>query len=217
MNVFVTSGKVGDDKTIIGFGSLQEYEGQKPNARDVFNKINSIDAFLKSVDADKIPLNLKVGNKETGETYMKADAYYQKGISKDGKAYAFNKIAIEIQPEKRNEAGELMQNAEKLYATKTKEGYAFDKTNDDAIIDKFNSLIKDGVDFTLSATKNTTLEKYPNLMQVVNKIDKSANIEIDFVQSQGAVIKSIQSPAGNKLESGTEQIMNYAKDKSMDR
>ena len=181
MNVFVTTGKyadkkTGEQKTLVGFGSLNEYEGQKPNAKDVFYKISEIDTFLKAVKADKIPVNMSVKN-EVGESiFMKADAYYQTGISKEGMAYGFSKIAIELQPEKRSETGELIQNAEKLYATKGKDGYSFDKNSDMELVAKFNKLISEGVEFTLSATKNDTLAKYPKLMEAINQIDHSSSI-----------------------------------------
>nr|WP_314997914.1 hypothetical protein [uncultured Campylobacter sp.] len=200
MNVFVTTGKyadkkTGEQKTLVGFGSLNEYEGQKPNAKDVFYKISEIDTFLKAVKADKIPVNMSVKNEAGENIFMKADAYYQTGISKEGIAYGFSKIAIELQPEKRSETGELIQNAEKLYATKGKDGYSFDKNSDMELVAKFNKLISEGVEFTLSATKNDTLAKYPKLMEAINQIDKSAKFEIDFEKNRGAFIKSVQSPA----------------------
>lgn len=217
MNVYVTMGKIENDKTIIGFGSLNEYNGEKPNARDVLYKINQIDTFLKAVKADKIPLTLKTKDYDGMDVFMKADAYFQTGISKEGMAYSYNKIAIELQPEKRAEAGELIQNAEKLYATKSKDGYAFDKNSDLDLICKFNKFIEQGVEFTLSANKNSTLERYPELMSAIKQIQKSANFEIDFEKGRGAYIKSIQTPVEKKMGeqeiSGTEQILNMAQGK----
>ena len=84
MNVFVTTGKyadkkTGEQKTLVGFGSLNEYEGQKPNAKDVFYKISEIDTFLKAVKADKIPVNMSVKNEVGENIFMKADAYIKPG------------------------------------------------------------------------------------------------------------------------------------------
>lgn len=217
MNVYVTAGKVENDpnKTIIGFGSIKPYEDKTPNARDVLYKINQVDAFLKAVEADKIPLTIKGQNQDGNDMFMKADAYYQTGIAKDGTAYGFNKIAIELQPEKRNEAGELIQNSEKLYATKGKDGYAFDKNCDPELIAKFNKSIENGADFTLSANKNETLSKYPKLMEAVGHIQKSANFEIDFEKGKGAYISSVVSPVEkNRQEiSGAKQILDLASGK----
>lgn len=214
MKVFVTTGKVDASKTIVGFGSLKEYDGIKPGAKDAFYKINEIDTFLKALEADKIPLNIACKNEAGEHVYMKADAYYQTGVSKDGKAYGFNKIAIELQPERRNEAGELEQEAQKLYATKGKDGYSFDKNSPDELIAKFNNLVSNGADFTLAATKNETLNRYPNLMQAISQIDKSAIFELDFEKGKGAFIKSITTPitknAEAELGQGAKIIMNEA-------
>lgn len=216
MNVYVTSGKVETDpnKTIIGFGSLKPYEDKIPNAREALYKINQIDTFLKAVDADKIPLTIRGQNPNGEDVFMKADAYYQTGIAKDGTAYGFNKIAIELQPEKRNEAGELIQASEKLYATKGKGGYAFDKNCDPELIAKFNKSLESGADFTLSATKNETLSKYPKLMEAVGRIQKSANFELDFEKGKGAYIVSVVSPveksATGQEISGTKQMLDLA-------
>ena len=119
-------------------------------------------------------------------------------------------MAIEIQPEIRNEQGELVQNSQKIYATKGQagvKGYSFDKNNDPALLAKFNDTIKDGVYINLHAQNNTTLEKYPQLMNALNQNllrrifimkktfkkalvpDKGgAQFEVAFVKQQGAVL-----------------------------
>lgn len=180
-HLFVTSGKTPDGKQIVGFGSLNPYEEKAPTARDVFYKVDAIDGFLKAVDADRIPLTLKGKDGEGKDLFMKADAFYTQGTAKDGVAYSVNKISIEI--------GE-----ERLYASKFKgqDTYAFDNAerNKD-LIAKFNKSIEKGVDFTLSATKEETLSKYPKLIDTIKQIDKSAYVEIDYVKGQGAVLKGV--------------------------
>lgn len=195
--VYVTVGRMPEqDKTIVGFGKLEKYTDkngveQVPGARDFFYKMQEVNNFLKAANADKIPIQL-AGQNERGENvYMKADCYYVSGTSKQGLAYGFNKISIELQPEMRNEAGELIQDSQKLYATKRQGGYQFDERSEKELVDKFNSYLSRGTNFTLSATNNKTLDKYPKLKETINQIDKSANVGIDFVKMQGAVIKNI--------------------------
>ncbi|AIR81565.1 hypothetical protein CFV97608_a0016 (plasmid) [Campylobacter fetus subsp. venerealis 97/608] len=207
MNIYVTAGKNEQypGKTFVGFGSINEYEGEKPNARDVLYKINQIDTFLKAVQADKIPLSITGKDADGKEVYMKADAYYQTGISKEGTTYGFNKIAIEVKPEQRNDKGELVEPGEKLYATKGKDGYAFDKNSDPELIAKFNKLVEQGVEFSLSANKDETLAKYPELTKAISHIQKSANFEIDFEKGHGAYIKSVQSPVEKRADGSIDQ------------
>lgn len=183
------------EKTLVSFGGVNEYtkdngEVEKPNARRVMAEIANVNNFLKAVDAEKIPLTLAAKDKEI---YMKADVYQQSGVAKDGMPYRFNKMAIELQPEIRNEQGELVQNSQKIYATKGQagvKGYSFDKNNDPALLAKFNDIIKDGVYINLHAQNNTTLEKYPQLMNALNQVpDKGgAQFEVAFVKQQGAVL-----------------------------
>ena len=207
MNIYVTAGKNEQypGKTFVGFGTINEYDGEKPNARDVLYKINQIDIFLKAVHADKIPLSITGKDADGKDVYMKADAYYQTGISKDGTTYGFNKIAIEMKQEQRNDKGELIEPGEKLYATKGKDGYAFDKNSDPELRAKFNKIVSQGADFSLSANKDETLAKYPELMKAVSHIQKSANFEIEFEKGQGAYIKSVQSPIEKKADGSISQ------------
>lgn len=215
-SVFITAGEVqGQDKTIVGFGSYKPYENEKgtmvPTAKDVFYKIQNIDNFLKAVDANKIGVDIKGTDKDGNATYMKADTGFFTGVGSNGKAFGFNKITITVQPEKTNEAGEVIQEAQKLYATKGKKGYAFDNNCDDKLIKKFNQAIEGGVDFTLSAKHNQTLEKYPQLMNIVNEVKgRSANVELDFVKEQGVVIKSVNlnDKSGNAI--GEAKLANHA-------
>lgn len=198
-HVFVTAGKTPDGKQIVGFGSLSPYEKEgkesTPNARDVFYKVDAIDGFLKAVEADRIPLTLKGKDTEGKDLFMKADAFYTQGTSKEGIAYGVNKISIEI--------GE-----ERLYATKFsgQDTYAFDNADKNKdLISKFNKAIEKGVDITLSATKEETLSKYPKLIDAIKQIDKSAYVEIDYVKGQGAVLKGVskEKPAKDLDEKKT--------------
>lgn len=185
----------GKDKTLVSFGAVKEYtkengEIEKPNARRVMSEISSVNNFLNSVEAGKVPLDITTNDKQT---HMKADCYQMKGVSKDGMPYSFNKMAIELQPEKRNEQGELIQNSQKIYATKNQQGvpgYSFDKNNDPALIEKFNNTIKDGVYINLALQNNQTLEKYPQLKQALDIIPDGggAKFEVAFVKQKGAVL-----------------------------
>lgn len=227
-SVYVSAGssvsKQGETLTIVGFGGLSPYEKDgkeiQPGARDAFYKMQKIDGFLKATNADKIPIDIKGKDHNGQDAFMKADIYYQTGTSRSGKAYGFNKICITLQEEERNEQNEVVKSAQKLYATKGKNGYTFDKNCDDKLIDKFNSQIEKGCDFTLSAKKDSTLEKYPELKETIDKIKGgSAMVEIDFVKMQGAVIKSV-TPIDKSGNLGEQKILNQAtkkttKDKSM--
>lgn len=221
-SVYVSAGssvnKQGETLTIVGFGGLKPYEKDgkeiKPGARDAFYKISNIDNFLKAVDADKIGIDIKGKDQNNQDTFMRADAFYQSGIGKNGKAYGFNKICITLQEEERNQANEIIKSAQKLYATKGMNGYSFDKNCDNKLIDKFNAQIQNGCDFTLSAKKDSTLQNYPQLMETVDKIKGgSAMVEIDFVKTQGAVLKSI-TPIDNSGNLGEQKILKQATQKT---
>ena len=205
-------------KTLVSFGSVSEYtkengEIEKPNARRVMSEIANINNFLKSVDAEKIPLTIATNDKQT---YMTADVYQQSGVSKDGMPYRFNKMAIEIQPEIRNEQGELVQNSQKIYATKGQagvKGYSFDKNNDPALLEKFNNLINDGIYLNLKAQNNSTLEKYPQLMNALNQVPEKggARFEVAFVKQQGAVLtENIQILTSDGKEQGAAKLIQEA-------
>ncbi len=216
-SVFVTAGKFKDDKgvdkTIIGFGSQEAYKGNAVNAKNVFYSVGQINNFLKAVDASKIPITIKATDNEDKATYIKANAYYHTGVSKDGKAYGFNKIAFELQPEKKNKAGEITQEAQKIYATKGKQGYAFDKNSNQTLLDKFTKAIEKSAEFSLASTNNKTLERYPQLMSVVKDIDKSAKVNLGFVKTQGVVIKSID-PIEKGGKTGSAKIISQATKKT---
>lgn len=213
-------------KTLISFGGIQEYtkdNGQieKPNARRVMSEIANVNNFLKSVNAENIPLTIATNDKQT---HMTADVYQQSGVSKDGMPYRFNKMAIEIQPEIRNEQGELVQNSQKIYATKGQagvKGYSFDRNNDPALLEKFNNLIKDGVYLNLKAQKDSTLEKYPQLMNAINQVpDKGgAQFEVAFVKQQGVVLtENIKILSNDGKEQGAAKlIQEAAKQKGIER
>ena len=180
------------NQTFVGFGSLSPYENNKEiGAKDAFYKIQAIDSFLKALDADKIPLNIKGRDPEGKEMFMKADCYVNSGVSKNGDAYHIRKIAIEVQREERNEAGEIIQNAQKLYASKGENGYAFDKNCDPAIKAKFNAAIKDGASFSLAAVKNDTLGKYPQLTNFINQVNEPVVAELNFQKGVGVTIGKV--------------------------
>ena len=216
VNVFVTAGAVqNEDKTIVGFGALKPYEKEgntiNPGARDVLYKISQVDSFLKAVEANKIGIDIKGIDKNDNASYMKANVNFFTGTTPSGKAYGFNKIIITVQPELKTEKGEIIQEAQKLFATKGQKGYAFDNNCDEKLIKKFNLAIENGADFTLAAKHNSTLEKYPKLMEVVNEIKgRSANVELDFVKQQGVVIKSIKLNDKSGNEIGEAKLTNHA-------
>lgn len=213
-------------KTLVSFGSIQEYKNengeiQKPNARRVMSEIANVNNFLKSVDAEKIPLTIATNDKQN---FMSVDVYQQSGVSKDGMPYRFHKMAIELQPEIRNEQGELVQNSQKIYATKGQagvKGYSFDKNNDPALLEKFNNLIKDGVYLDLKAQKNSTLEKYPQLMNALNQVPDKGGVqfEVAFVKQQGAVLtENIKILSSDGMEQGAAKlIQEAAKQKEIQR
>ena len=217
-NVYISVGEYDNgNKLVIGHGALKPYQThdgkeKNPSAKDVMYKVSQIDAFLKSVDADKLNIDIKGTDKDGNNTFMKASAYLHKGIGENGKPYGFNKIAFTIQPEIKTPNGEIKQNEQKIYATKTKMGYAFDQNADPALITKFNEAIKGGAEFTLAVKSRETLEaKYPKLLELADKVKGgSTNIEIEFVKTQGAVIKNIalNDKSGNAI--GEAKLINHA-------
>lgn len=192
-SVFVTVTRYPEkDQTFVGFGSLTPHEKNKEiGAKDAFHKLQAIDSFLKALDANQIPLNIKGRNKDGKDMFMKADCYVNSGVSKNGDSYYLRKIAIEVQREVRNEAGEVIQAAQKLYATKGDNGYAFDKNCDPAIKAKFNESIKEGASFSLAATKNDTLAKYQNLTNFINQVDRPVSVELNFQKGVGVSIDKV--------------------------
>ena len=218
VSVGTSTNKQGDSLTIVGFGGLQPYEKDgkeiKPGAKEAFAKIANIDSFLKAVDANKLSIDIKGKDKNNQDVFMKAAAFYQSGIGNNGKAYGFNKICITLQEEEKNQANEIIKSAQKLYATKGMNGYSFDKNCDNKLIDKFNAQIQNGCNFTLSAKKDSTLQNYPQLIEAVDKIKGgSAMVEIDFVKTQGAVLKSI-TPIDNSGNLGEQKILKQATQKT---
>lgn len=102
-------------------------------------------------------------------------------------------MAITIRPELKNEAGEIIQQQERIFATKNRngvKGYSFDATNNPALEKEFLNNIAKGFNLGLVAEKNETLAKNPKLMEIVDKIpDRSAaTMNYDFVKQQGIVI-----------------------------
>lgn len=223
-NVYVSAGNFKNDKnenlTIVGFGSLNPYEKDgkinEPCARDAFHKLSQIKNFLDATEATKVGVNIQGKDKDDQTVYMRADFDYKTGISKAGRAFGFNKIYITLQPEKTNEANEIVQSAQKLYATKGRNGYSFDKNCDPELIKKFNSLIKKGANFTLAATHEQTLNKYPKLQEMLENVrDSSGNFQIDFVKEQGAVIAGFTPTDKNKSGNlGENKIIETATKKS---
>lgn len=226
-NVYISVGEVaGENKTIVGFGSLKPYQNQEgqqksPSAKDVFYKVSQIDNFLKSVEANKIGIDIKGTDRDGHTAYMQASTFYKTGIGENGKAFGFNKLAITVTPEIKTPAGEIQQQEQKLYATKGKAGYSFDSNCDNALIAKFNEAVKGGAEFTLRAKKNETLREYPKLMEIVDKVKGgSANIELAFVKEQGAVIKNIvlNDKSGNAIgEAKLENHVTAQKSKDIER
>ena len=224
-SVYVSVGEVANEnKTIVGFGALKPYQnkdGQEksPSAKDVFYKISQVDNFLKAIEANKIGIDIKGTDKDGNTAYMQANVFYKTGVGENGKAFGFNKLAITVTPEIKTPAGEIQQQEQKLYATKGKAGYSFDSNCDNAVIAKFNEAVKGGAEFTLRAKKNETLQEYPKLMEIVDKVKGgSANIELAFVKEQGAVIKSISVNDKNGNAIGETKLENHvAAKKSKDK
>lgn len=202
---YITKGQK-DGKTIVGFGGLEEYKGNKPTVRDFFYKANEINAVLKAVEADKIPVTV-AGSFNGEKAYLKVNNYLDQGVSKNGHKYSFIKMAIELKPEVKDEAGNVTQKAERIYATKGKEGYALDEGNPKELTDKLAAVVAGGVQFTLSATNPETLKNYQKLEGLLNQVDKSAIVDLDFKKGEGVSIKSVTSPApkgAEKLEPAPE-------------
>lgn len=217
-SVYVSAGVAknsqGENLTIVGFGGLKPYEqnGETkiPGAREVFYKLQNINNFLKATEASKVGVDIKGKDEKGQDMFIRADFNYETGISKSGKSYGFNKIYLTMQPEKTNEQHEVVSSLQKLYATKGINGYSFDKNCDDALIQKFNNAVKNGCEFTLSAKKDTTLEKYSKLVETLEHIKGgSANVKIAFVKQQGAVISSIEQ-TGKDGKTGENMIINSA-------
>lgn len=214
------NGKDGESRTVTGFGEMKPYTDdqgvvQDVNARAVLKKISDIGNFLSATvgerDKNKIGIDIKATNEKNQEAYMKANVWTDSGIGKSGMSYTYRKITIEVSPEKINEkTGEVIQPAQKLYATKTpKGGYSFDTSNSSELIANFNTAIKNGAEFTLSPKKDSTLAKYPELNNTINAIkeQKSSYVEISFVTGKGATINSI-TPTHNDNGIGASQLQN---------
>lgn len=226
LSLLVTTGKVPagtnskgeqvESKTIVGFGKLEpnEFNQNAVGGKEALYKISSINSFLKSVDATELATVMKC-NENGKDIYMKADEYLHQGTSKSGAGFAFNKIRIELEPAKVDlNTGEVTQKAQNLYATKYSgnRGWQFDMPDKNSeLIDKFNARIKDGVEFTLSANKDSTIDKYQQLRQTLNQIDKSAMVGIDFEQGKGAVLKSIEPLNKSGEKTGETKILDTAK------
>lgn len=220
--VFVSKTELPDqDKTLIGFGSLNEYEGKTPTPNGVMGRISQINNFLNAVDAGKVPITIHGKDENNKDVFMKADCWTKAKVADNGMPYRMYKMSIELQPEKRNEVGELVQEKQVLYATKREGGYSFDQNNDEALKNKFEQIVSRGVDFGLSAQHNKTLENYPSLMAVVNKIEKSAQVDLAFVKQKGVMVSDI-TPIGQngEVKQGEKIMLNNAtepKKESIDR
>lgn len=218
-----------EPRTIVGFGSARPYIGKSgeqinPSIRSVIYQIQQIDAFLKAHDAGKAPIII-AGDRDANDrprSFVRADIYYLSGTSKDLKPYQFTKLALELQPQIIDQnTGELIQQQQRLTATKTKNGFVFDDVQKNSeLIDKFARMCEKGVDFQLSATKHATLSKYPKLVNTINQIDKSAFVKIAFIKQQGAVLMGI-SPINKDIgmaktkqpELGQEKLMQHRQNK----
>lgn len=217
--VFVSKTELPDkNKTLVGFGIDEEYVNEagktvKPTARSVMSKLAQINALLSAVES-KIPITINAKDENNKDVYLKADLWSQSRISSRGLAYRDYKMKIELQPEIRNKAGELMQDAQVLYATKREGGYAFDKNNDTSLINKFGAMCAKGVSYNLSAHNNSTLQKYPKLMQLIDGIEKFANVEIGYIKQQGTIVKSITPISVDKdgtQKEGESKLVDLAK------
>ncbi|OCS32892.1 hypothetical protein GZ989_011310 (plasmid) [Campylobacter fetus] len=210
----------GISRTVTGFGEMKPYvddkgQTQDVNARAALKKISDIGNFLSATvgvkDKNKIGIDIKGTDEKGQETFMKANVWTDSGIGKSGQRYSFHKITIEVSPDKVNkETGEVLQPAQKLYATKSlKGGYSFDANNNNELIAKFNASIQKGAEFTLTPKKDSTLEKYPELANTISiiKEQKSSYVEIGFVTGKGATINSI-TPTNSGNEIGASQLQN---------
>ena len=206
--------KSGVDKTLVGFGRVDEYTNEngsveKPNARSVMSKVANVNKFLTALGESNMPLQLQAKDGEK-DTYIKASCFTDSGISKSGNAYRWYKMAFELQPEIKNEAGEITQQKQTLYATKGEGGYSFDKNNDPALIEKFNNLIQNGVSVNLLASKNETLKEHTGLMNALNQFEKSAIFEVGSMKQQGAYIKGFTELDAGGKEKGMQKVLNIA-------
>ena len=195
--------------------NTQEAKTLKLYVRAILKKISDIGNFISATvgekDKNKIGIDIRGTDEKGQESFMKANVWTDSGIGKSGSSYSFRKITIEVSPEKINEkTGEVIQPAQRLYATKMPQGgYSFDKNNSGELIAKFNSNIQKGADFTLTPKKDTTLSKYPELSNAINTIKehKSSFVEIAFVAGKGAMINSI-TPTNGGNGIGAAQLQN---------
>ncbi|WP_407712488.1 hypothetical protein, partial [Campylobacter fetus] len=143
-----------------------------------------------------------------------ASTWIHNGVNdKTGQAYSLHKMAITIRPEIKNEAGEITQQQERIFATKNRngvKGYSFDSTNDKALEKEFLNNISKGFNLGLAAEKNETLAKNPKLMEIINKIpDRSAvTINYDFVKQQGIVVMPETMKSVSKSINKGAEILN---------
>lgn len=233
LSVLVTVGKVAaginekgehtEAKTLVGFGKIEpnEYNQNEVGGRETLYKMSTVSSFLKSVDANQIGMTLKGQDKDGEAKYMKASSYLQQGIAKSGAPYKFNKIKIELEPavtKTDEKTGEVITitPAQNLYATKYgNKGYEFDLPEKNSeLIDKFNKIIKNGVEFSLSANKDKTLENYPKLNETLKQIDKSAIANIEFVKGEGAILKSLTPLDKDGKTTGEDKLVNKATKKA---
>lgn len=186
------------NKTLIGFGMERPYEKDgkevELGAVKAFYAIENARNFLNGVECRNHPVKIECGLQNEKHTYYTASTWIHNGVnSKTGQSYALHKMAITIRPELKNEAGEIIQQQERIFATKNRngvKGYSFDATNNPALEKEFLNNIAKGFNLGLVAEKNETLAKNPKLMEIVDKIpDRSAaTMNYDFVKQQGIVI-----------------------------
>lgn len=206
--------KSGVDKTLVGFGRVDEYtndkgELEKPNARAVMAKVANVNKFLSAVGENNMPLQISAKDGEK-DVYMKANCFTDSGISKNGNAYRWYKMAFELQPEIKNEAGEITQQKQTIYATKGNGGYSFDENNDKALINKFNALVANGVSINLAASRNDTLKEHQGLMNALGQFEKSAVFEVGSMKQQGAYIKGFTELDNSGKEKGMQKVLDIA-------
>lgn len=186
------------NKTLIGFGMERPYEKNgkeiEIGAVNVFYAIENARNFLNGVECKNHPVKIECGLQNEKHTYYTASTWIHNAVNaKTGQPYSLHKMAITIRPEIKNEAGEITQQQERIFATKNRngvKGYSFDATNDQALEKEFIKNIAKGFNIGLVAEKNETLSKNPKLMEIINKIpDRSAaTMNYDFVKQQGIVI-----------------------------
>ena len=206
------------NKTLIGFGMERPYEKDgkeiELGAVKAFYAIENARNFLNGVDCRNHPVKIECGLQNEKHTFYTASTWIHNGINdKTGQAYSLHKMAITIRPEIKNEAGEIVQQQERIFATKNRngvKGYSFDVTNDSALEKEFLSNISKGFNLGLVAEKNETLAKNPKLMEIVNKIpDRSAvTMNYDFVKQQGIVVLPETMKAVTKSVSKGAEILN---------